>query len=83
MSNRDIIVKASLTADEYLALCQVAEEEGLSHSSLIRMLVKSKIRTFVMHQLSDEELQSDMPDTAPKRAIITTINPAAGLPDNR
>lgn len=38
-----MVVKVGLTADEYIALAQIAEAKGLTQSSYIRMLIKADI----------------------------------------
>ena len=47
---RDIEVKTRLNAEEYVALEQIADHEGMSHSGLLRHLLKVRIRQFV-HEL--------------------------------
>lgn len=74
---RDIIVKVGFNEDEYLAMAHVAESEGLSHSALLRTLVKARIRAFVMAQLSDEPSDQQMPEVAQNRAYCSTENPVS------
>ena len=51
---RDIEVKTRLSAEEYIALTQLADHEGMTHSGLIRHLLKRKINQFA-HELIVEQ----------------------------
>lgn len=59
MAKHDVIVKAGLTADQYLAFHKDAEILGLSDSGCLRVLVTRFIRDNAMRKLSlntdDEE----------------------------
>ena len=54
---RDIEVKTRLTAEEYVALEAIAEHEGISHSGLLRMLLKVRIRSFAHEQRMDADAE--------------------------
>lgn len=43
--NRDIIVKCSLSAEEYVGLAHLADDAGVSQSAMIRNLIKREIVT--------------------------------------
>jgi len=72
---RDIIVKVSFNADEYLALVAIAESDGLSHSALLRLLAKQKMRAFAIAALSGDDADDEMPGKSRKRAYVSTSNP--------
>lgn len=46
MANRDIVVKVKLTVEEFVAFKHVAEELGVSQSSLARWLIRNEISRF-------------------------------------
>jgi hypothetical protein len=52
MAKHDVIVKAGLTADQYLAFHTDAEMLGLSDSGCLRVLVTKFIRDNAMRKLS-------------------------------
>ncbi len=52
MAKHDVIVKAGLTADQYLAFHKDAEMLGLSDSGCLRVLVTKFIRDNAMKKLS-------------------------------
>jgi hypothetical protein len=52
MAKHDVIVKAGLTADQYLAFHKDAEMLGLSDSGCLRVLVTKFIRDNAMRKLS-------------------------------
>lgn len=46
MANRDISVKVKLTVEEFVAFKHVADELGVSQSSLARWLIRNEINRF-------------------------------------
>lgn len=55
--NRDIVVKCSLNAEEYVGLAHVADDAGLSQSAMIRNLIKREIASHAVRlhaQASDD-----------------------------
>ena len=52
MAKHDVIVKAGLTADQYLSFHSDAEAVGLSDSACLRVLVTRFIRDNAMKKLS-------------------------------
>ena len=52
MAKHDVIVKAGLTADQYVAFHKDAEMLGLSDSGCLRVLVTKFIRENAMRKLS-------------------------------
>jgi hypothetical protein len=52
--NRDIVVKCNLTPEEYVGLDRIADESGLSHSAMIRQLIKRQIRAHAVSVLAAE-----------------------------
>lgn len=52
MAKHDVIVKAGLTADQYLSFHKDAETLGLSDSGCLRVLVTKFIRDNAMRKLS-------------------------------
>lgn len=54
MANQhDIRVVALLTADEYMAMQSMADEDGLSDSAFIRWLLKREARARAVAQVSE------------------------------
>lgn len=78
---RDIEVKTRLSSEEYLALNVIAEEEGMSHSGLLRQLLKARIRLHVHDSILADGMENGRPQPAQKRAYVGTVNPAAGFDD--
>lgn len=64
---RDIEVKTRLTAEEYVALEALADHEGMSHSGMLRHLLKVRIRSFVHEQRMDAEDENRRAKPGPKR----------------
>ncbi len=62
--NRDIIVKCSLSAEEYVGLAHLADDAGVSQSAMIRNLIKREIvaHAVKLHALS----RDDRPDLVPQ-----------------
>lgn len=53
MSAHDIRVTTLLTAEEFLALESVVDEEGVSQSAFIRGLLRAALRERALKKLSD------------------------------
>lgn len=69
---RDIEVKTRLTAEEYVALEQLAEHESMSHSGVLRHLLKVRIRSFVHELMMDQTERIDRPEPGPVQAHSRT-----------
>lgn len=64
---RDIEVKTRLTAEEYVAMEALAEHEGMTHSGLLRHLLKVRINLFAHEQRMDAEGEIRRAQSGPRR----------------
>jgi hypothetical protein len=65
---RDIEVKTRLTAEEYVAMEALAEHEGMTHSGLLRHLLKVRMYAFAHELMMDAGHQIERPASGPKQA---------------
>lgn len=59
--NRDIVVKVMLSAEEYVGLAHVADDAGLSHSAMVRQLIKREITSHAVRVLAQQAAESTKP----------------------
>lgn len=62
--HHSIRVTVLLTADEYLNLQTMSEEDGSSDSGLFRRLFKQEVKKRVLKRLSDEQALRDSEEPA-------------------
>lgn len=62
----DIVIKVGLTADQYLHLVRMAEDEDVTQSAFMRRLLLDRIRSdaFSVLQLHPDAMPSPAPDQA-------------------
>jgi hypothetical protein len=63
---RHMVVKGMFSDDEYNELKQACEEEGIAHSSVLRLLVKEWLR---QRKSSKSEVQSRRPEMVHKLSL--------------
>ena len=64
MPSHDIVVKAMLTPEEFVAARAIAESDGVSMSALIRQLLRKRIRD----EVSGERPMPESPETGQEAA---------------
>lgn len=57
----DIVVKVGLTADQYLLLVRMAEDEDVTQSGFMRRLLVERIRNDAQHALATSECATPYP----------------------
>ena len=63
-TNHDIRVVSLLSADEYIAMQSMADDDGFSDSAFIRNLIKKEARRRAVAQVSEEKRLRDMEEPA-------------------
>ena len=66
--SRDIEVKVFLNDEEYLSLKSVCNEDGFSHSGLLRSLLKARIRSHAHDQIMADRSEKESTETPHKQA---------------
>lgn len=76
---RDIEVKVFLSTEEYVALKILAEDEGMSHSGLLRSCLKARLRKFAHDSIMADAQEYGSAEAGLAQAGLGQINPTVLL----